>query len=306
MAVMQLGYLGFEVRDLDAWAHFAEQVLGLGVSRIDGGLLLRMDGAAYRFFVHEGPLDDLALIGWLVADASAALAVVERLEAAGTSTERATAAEATQRQVEGLVRFTAPGGYASELAWGLAAGTDLFESEWVSSCFLAGDLGLGHCVLTVPDRQAAAAFYTDTLGLKLSDTIETTYFGLELALQFFHTPSCAGVARHHSLALTEPIEGVPAQKRCNHFMLEVGAFEDVGRAFDRTVAAGLPIMQTIGRHPNDQMLSFYAMTPSGFQFEFGCEGRLVDDANWEPEIYDRLSDWGHHPPVSLVPRRGKR
>ena len=37
-------------------------------------------------------------------------------------------------------------------------------------------------------------------------------------------------------------------------------------------------MQTLGRHPNDRMFSFYAKTPSGFQFEFGWGGREVDDA----------------------------
>ena len=79
--------------------------------------------------------------------------------------------------------------------------------------------------------------------------------------------------------------------------------DEVGLAFDRAVKAGVPIMQTIGRHPNDRMLSFYAKTPSGFQFEFGWGGREVDDATWqEGSVYDRISDWGHHPPQFLAPR----
>jgi hypothetical protein len=55
-------------------------------------------------------------------------------------------------------------------------------------------------------------------------------------------------------------------------------------------------MNTLGRHPNDEMFSFYGFTPSGFQFEFGWGGRLIDDADWTPKTYDRISDWGHHPP----------
>jgi hypothetical protein len=51
------------------------------------------------------------------------------------------------------------------------------------------------------------------------------------------------------------------------------------------------------------MLSFYAMTPSGFQFEYGWGARLVDDATWTPEVHDRISEWGHHPPALL---RGPR
>ena len=53
------------------------------------------------------------------------------------------------------------------------------------------------------------------------------------------------------------------------------------------------------------MLSFYAFTPSGFQFEYGCGGRLIDDALWEPQIHDRVSEWGHHPPERYAPRRPK-
>ena len=79
--------------------------------------------------------------------------------------------------------------------------------------------------------------------------------------------------------------------------------EDVGKAYDRAIQAGVPIMQTLGRHPNDRMLSFYALTPSKFQFEFGWGGRLVDDTDWTSTTHDRISDWGHHPPAVVAPRR---
>ena len=65
-------------------------------------------------------------------------------------------------------------------------------------------------------------------------------------------------------------------------------------------------MQTLGRHPNDGMCSFYAKTPSGFQFELGWGGREVDDATWAPTTYDHISEWGHHPPSSLAPAERPR
>jgi hypothetical protein len=52
---------------------------------------------------------------------------------------------------------------------------------------------------------------------------------------------------------------------------------------------------TGGRHPNDGMLSFYGVTPSGFLFELGVDGREVDDRNWEVKTYHSVSDWGHRP-----------
>jgi hypothetical protein len=74
------------------------------------------------------------------------------------------------------------------------------------------------------------------------------------------------------------------KKRLHHFMLEVGSMDDVGLAFDRALRKGVRIMQTLGRHPNDRMFSFYAKTPSGFQFELGSRaGRVVPKPEaWPP------------------------
>ena len=81
--------------------------------------------------------------------------------------------------------------------------------------------------------------------------------------------------------------------------------DEVGRAYDRCIRNRVPIMNTLGRHPNDQMFSFYAFTPSGFQFEFGWGGRLVDAADHPPGAFDRISEWGHHPP-GLIGARAKK
>src|SRR5262249_44574475 len=71
--ISSLGYLGLGVKDLAAWETFATQILGLqsaGV-REDGTLQLRMDEYAYRFSLHRDDADDLAYMGWEVADAAA-------------------------------------------------------------------------------------------------------------------------------------------------------------------------------------------------------------------------------------------
>ena len=78
-------------------------------------------------------------------------------------------------------------------------------------------------------------------------------------------------------------------------MFEVNDQDDVGHAFDRAYAAGLPIPNGIGKHPNDLMVSFYLQTPAFFQIEVGTGGRLVGD-DWDLDIeYDRISAWGHQP-----------
>jgi hypothetical protein len=47
------------------------------------------------------------------------------------------------------------------------------------------------------------------------------------------------------------------------------------------------------------MVSFYAFTPSGFEFEYGFGAREVDDATWQAGHYNIISEWGHRPPATL-------
>ncbi len=85
-------------------------------------------------------------------------------------------------------------------------------------------------------------------------------------------------------------------------MLEVDHLDDVGLAYDRANAAGLPITMTLGKHPNDEMTSFYVRSPSGFEIEFGTGGRLMDMKEHAPAgRYDAMSVWGHKPPAEPLP-----
>ena len=83
-------------------------------------------------------------------------------------------------------------------------------------------------------------------------------------------------------------------------MLEYRSFDDVGLAYDRAKKAGIPIVLELGHHPNDQVFSFYMRTPSGFGIELGYGGILIDEATWEPQLYDRMSDWGHARNMNMV------
>ena len=69
--------------------------------------------------------------------------------------------------------------------------------------------------------------------------------------------------------------------------------DDVGMAYDRCVKAGIPIILELGHHPNDKTFSFYAQTPSGFNFEMGWGGVVIDDQHWEVKAFSKMSDWGH-------------
>ncbi len=86
-------------------------------------------------------------------------------------------------------------------------------------------------------------------------------------------------------------------------MLQVENIDDVGCTYDRMIEAGLPIAMGIGKHPNDEMTSFYVRTPSGFAIEYGTGGvEIPMDWEWPVGHFHALSIWGHKPPAEpLMP-----
>jgi 2,3-dihydroxybiphenyl 1,2-dioxygenase len=291
-AVAQLGYLGFQASDMGAWESFAVEVLGLGLAGRgdDGSLALRLDQHWQRIIVTPGDADDLAFIGWQVADEAELQALVTRLRAANVDVSDGSAELAARRRVRRLVTLLDPDGIPLELYCGPERVAEPFRSPLVQSGFVAGERGLGHVVLASRDQRRSQQFYAELLGLRYSDRVVADIHGYHADIGFYHANQ-----RHHSLAI-----GAADKKRIHHFMLEARSMDDVGLALDRTLRAGLRLMHSLGRHPNDRMFSFYARTPSGFNFEFGWGAREIDDANWQPTTHNRISEWGHHPPVVLT------
>ena len=289
--IQRLGTFGFEVSDVDAWERFAVDVLGLKVGErgADGSVALRMDERAQRIVLHPGPADDLAYLGFEVDDEAALRALVGDLSGAGVTVTEGKPEQREARGVDALWHCTDPAGIPIELSCG-AAVAGAFHSDRVPSGFLTGEGGVGHAVVCAQDFEATDRFYRERLGFRLSDRIEGEILpGVDVKIHFLHANP-----RHHTIAYAS----LPMPKRIHHFMIEVGEMDDVGQAYDRALDAGVPIANTLGQHPNDRMFSFYALTPSGFQVEFGWGGVQVDDATWDDSaVYDRLSTWGHRPPA---------
>lgn len=281
MDIRGLGYIGIGVRDVHQWRTYAE-LLGAMVSDDGAGLRLRIDERPFRVLVGEGP-DELAFAGWELPDAAALEHAAAELMAAGITTDAASAEECERRRVRGLVRAMDPGGFALELFHGPIHDHEPFISPTGVSGFTTGTLGMGHIVLGTPQPAESVAFYTDVLGFRVSD---------------YWRPGDDDVVflrcnrRHHSLAL------VPAPEPAfYHFMVEARTLDDVGYALDRHLDEGAPISMNLGRHTNDQMVSFYSRSPSGFDVEFGCGGLLVDEATWTVTQVSKPSFWGHRRPA---------
>ncbi|MGE3771936.1 MAG: VOC family protein [Gammaproteobacteria bacterium] len=283
---LKVAYWGFEVSDPAAWIRFMA-LYGLAPIQEDGGVFFRVDDKAKRIHLREGPGDDLIYHAWEADSEAEFHAVLARLAAAGVAVEHGTAAEARFRGVTDFVRFADPDGIPMELAHGLQLAGTPFSSALVPGGFVTGDCGLGHIAAPTADHQRSSDFLCRMLGAEVSDYIfHPLAPGVTAGCVFLHTNP-----RHHSIAYAQLPGAFP--KHLHHFMLEARRIEDVGRAYDRVRHAGVPIERQIGQHPNDRVVSFYAVTPSGFALEFGTGGVRVEDPDWQIRDYDNFSLWGH-------------
>jgi 2,3-dihydroxybiphenyl 1,2-dioxygenase len=287
-----LGYVGIEASDLDAWRHFAGNTLGLqAVERTDGAVDFRMDNYAARLRIHPGDRNDLAYIGWEVADANSLEEVAARLAPFG-NVQLGNADECAERAVAGLVRFSDPEGNQHEAFYGPLQRTDQPFVSPSAVRFKTGTQGMGHIVLRCHDKSAMVKFFCEILGFRVSDYIRTEVVpGRPMEITFLR---CNG--RHHSLALAP----VRVPKRIVHLMFETKSFDDVGRALDKCLKEKVHLSFTLGRHSNDEMVSFYPQSPSGFDVEYGWGGLEVDDESWHVVVHETNSAWGHK--FSLPPR----
>ncbi|MCB5944311.1 VOC family protein [Acidocella sp. KAb 2-4] len=289
MNIKALTYLVVESTDPRDWAAFGERVIGLSAQPLaDGGIALRADERLGRIFAVPGARNRYHASGWEVRNEAEFTAALKIFEAKGVNFDIGTNAEAAQRGALGLARFADPAGNRHELVWGFRSDFSRFTSPAGVPKFVMGDLGMGHTVLPAPNFDETRAFFTDILGLGLSDLMVHRPGGADgpaMRIHFMHV----GNPRHHSLALFEG--EVPAG--CVHFMLEYESMDEVGRAIDRAAAHGAKMTATLGRHVNDGVTSFYCATPGGFSVELGWGGTLIDWSRNTVFESTSVSLWGH-------------
>jgi 3,4-dihydroxy-9,10-secoandrosta-1,3,5(10)-triene-9,17-dione 4,5-dioxygenase len=292
MSIRSLGYLRIEATDMDRWREFGLKVLGMveGKGSTPGALYLRMDDFPARLVIVPGSADRLQASGWEAATEAELDEVAKRLASAGVAYVEGSAEDLAERRVNGLIRFEDPSGNVLEVFHGAALEHRRVVSPY-GHRFVTEEQGLGHVVLSTSDDEAALHFYRDVLGFRLRDS-------MRLPPQFVGRPADGPPAwlrffgcnpRHHSLAFLP----MPTPSGIVHLMVEVENTDDVGLTLDRAIRRKVPMSATLGRHVNDLMLSFYMKTPGGFDVEFGCEGRQVDDEDWIARESTAVSLWGH-------------
>ena len=290
--IRSLGYMRIEAADMAAWREYGLKVLGMieGKGTTDGALYLRMDDFPARLVIVPSDRDHLGSSGWECANAEALQEVRDRLSAAGVVYREGKDEELADRRVVEMIVFTDPAGNTLEAFHGAALEHRRIVSPY-GHRFVTEEQGLGHVVLTCDDDKAALEFYRDVLGFKLRDSMRLPpqLVGREEGDEVPWLRFLGCNPRHHSLAFLP----IPNETGIVHLMVEVENSDDVGLCLDRALRKKVKMSATLGRHVNDLMLSFYMKTPGGFDVEFGCEGRTVNDKDWIARESTAVSLWGH-------------
>ena len=139
---------------------------------------------------------------------------------------------------------------------------------------------LAHVVLNTPDIDRVTAFYTEVLGLRISDWSEHVMSFLRCDPE------------HHTIAFN-----AAPHASYNHTSWTMGSIDALFRAQGRIRAWGSPLMWGTGRHgPGNQVFNYF-VEPSGYVCELIADGtEIMDEAAWQPQVYVRAPQfmdlWG--------------
>ncbi|WAM15041.1 VOC family protein [Rhodococcus sp. JS3073] len=286
---VQLGYIVIETRKFADWRRFGAEAIGMHVDDLDTGRIrFRMDDHECRFLLQYGPAEDVTAIGWQIDDHETFDRIVARVVANGVPIDEGTADEAALRGVERLLRFPGPKGIIQEIfTRALISATPLVMKN---HAFVTGAGGMGHVAITSKEPFKLRGYYDTVFDARLTDYIDETISGLTLEIRFLRVNE-----RHHSIAIAN-VRGMkinPIRTRIQHLNIQVAELDDMIQSFERVKKLGFGMALGVGQHTNDRELSYYAQTPSGFEWEVGWNPLVIDENTWEPATHQGISIWGH-------------
>ena len=288
---VHLGYIVIETNRFAQWRRFGRDAIGMHLDEtVPDVMRFRLDEHQCRFLLEPGPAEDVTALGWQFDDHATFDEVLRRVTDHSVPLRHGTDEEAAVRGVDRLVRIPGPNGLAQELFVRPYAAEDALSM--LSRGFVTGRSGMGHVAITSKKPQKMRGYYATVFDARLSDYIDETISGVKLKIRFLRVNE-----RHHSIAIAAvnrlPLN--PIRTRIQHLAIEVADLDDMTAAYQRVKSLGFNIALSVGQHTNDKELSFYAVTPSGFEWEVGWNPIIVDEKTWEPTAYEGISIWGHNP-----------
>ncbi|MBZ3900308.1 MULTISPECIES: VOC family protein [Streptomyces] len=288
---VHLGYLVIETDRFTDWRRFGAEAIGMHHDALDRNhMRFRLDDHTCRFLFRRGPAEDVVVTGWHLDDHSTFERIEARVRAHGVPVVRGTDDEAALRGVERLLRFPGPKGITQEIY--TTPVRTAAPLSMLNSAFVTGASGMGHVAITSTRPERLRGYFATVFDARLTDYIDETISGVKLRIRFLRVNE-----RHHSIAVAAvrglPID--PVRTRVQHLNTEVANLDDLARGYERVHALGFDMALSVGQHTNDKELSYYARTPSGFEWEVGWNPIVIDETTWEPTTHQGISVWGHLP-----------
>lgn len=291
---VHMGYVVVESQRFADWRRFGTDAVGLHVDELtDQVMRFRLDDRECRFLIQRGPAEDVMAIGWHIDDHGTFDRILSRVAERGVPVSEGTPEEAALRGVERLWRFAGPKGIVQEVF--TAPLSTAKPLRMVNSGWVTGESGMGHVAITTRDPFGLHGYFSTVFDSRLSDYIDENISGLKLKIRFLRVNE-----RHHSIAIAN-LQGLkvdPIRTKVQHVNIQAASLDDMVSSYQRVGELGFRMAWSVGQHTNDKELSFYCVTPSGFELEVGWNPILIapeQESTWEPTTYQGISIWGHTP-----------
>lgn len=291
---VHLGYIAVQSNRLSDWRRFGADAIGLHVDDVDPNTLrFRLDDRTCRFLIRRGSAEDVIALGWQVDDHETFDRIIARVTDRGLPIIEGTKEEAALRGVERLWRFAGPKGIAQEIFTVPVTTPEPLRMQ--SSGWVTGEAGLGHVAILSREPESMRGYFHTVFDSRLSDYIDENVSGLKMKIRFLRVNE-----RHHSIAIAN-IRGVkidPIRTSVQHINIQSATLDDMLASFQRVKDLGFRMQWSVGQHTNDRELSYYCVTPSGFELEVGWNPIVIGpelESTWEPSTYQGISIWGHTP-----------
>ena len=289
---VHLGYLVIETEKFADWRRFGRDAIGMHLDETRTDVLrFRLDDNTCRFLLQRGPAEDTTALGWELDDQATFETIEARVRSHGVPVTEGTTEEAALRGVERFARFPGPNGLSQEIYVNPRTGPEPLRLS-TDGGFVTGLAGMGHVAIATKKPHEMRGYYSTVFDARLSDYIDETISGLKFKIRFLRVNE-----RHHTVAIaaTTRLPLNPIRTRIQHCNVQVAELHDMTMAHYRVKELGFDVALSVGQHTNDKELSFYAVSPSGFEWEVGWNPIVVDESTWEPTTHQGISIWGHTP-----------
>ena len=233
---VQLGYALVDSPRLAEWKRFGAEGIGMALADSEPDTLaFRTDDSRAT---PDRPQEPEGRPRARLADrrpGRARTRILGRLAARGVKVEEIGGDEAALRGVERIWRFVGPKSTALELF--LEPRLAAEPPKVLGRGFVTGARGMGHVAITTRKPDAMIAFWREIFDARISDFIEDRIGGVNLKFTFLRVNP-----RHHSIAVaaTKGLAMDPFATKIQHMEMQAATLDDVGEAYRRCRALGIP------------------------------------------------------------------